>query len=40
MDVVCGDGLCPFVPCKDCPNCVHVDGVIVDKDAEDNFWGE
>jgi len=23
-DVICGDGMCPFVPCSKFPNCVHV----------------
>lgn len=22
-DVICGDGMCPFIPCKDCPSCKH-----------------
>lgn len=21
---ICGDGLCPYVPCKDYPNCEHL----------------
>lgn len=25
MNAICGDGMCPYVPCKDCPNCVHVE---------------
>jgi len=20
---ICGDGMCPYIPCKDCPVCVH-----------------
>ena len=23
-DVICGNGLCPYVPCKDFPKCNHV----------------
>lgn len=22
---ICGDGMCPYVPCKDYPNCKHLD---------------
>ena len=21
---ICGDGMCPYVPCKDYPDCKHV----------------
>lgn len=23
-DVICGDGMCPYIPCKDYPNCKHI----------------
>lgn len=23
-NAICGDGMCPYIPCKDCPDCNHV----------------
>ena len=22
---ICGDGMCPYIPCKDFPNCNHLE---------------
>lgn len=24
VDVICKDGMCPYIPCKECPDCIHV----------------
>lgn len=28
MNAICGDGMCPYVPCKDCPDCEHIKEII------------
>jgi len=25
---ICGDGMCPYVPCKDYPKCRHIEGIL------------
>ena len=32
---ICGDGMCPYIPCKNYPNCEHVKDAI--KDVEDEI---
>jgi len=29
--VICKDGMCPYIPCSKCPNCVHIDNLIKEK---------
>ena len=29
---ICGDGMCPYIPCKNCPNCKHFKEMIRDKE--------
>ncbi len=31
---ICGDGMCPYVPCKDFPKCKHVEAVIKEKEQK------
>lgn len=33
-DVICGGGLCPYVPCKKYPNCKHIRDFREELDAE------
>ena len=25
---ICGDGMCPYVPCKDYPKCIHIKKIL------------
>lgn len=27
MSNICGDGMCPYVPCKDYPKCKHIEEI-------------
>jgi len=28
VNIICGDGMCPYVPCKDYPECNHIKKII------------
>jgi len=28
MSAICGDGMCPYVPCKDYPYCEHIKRIL------------
>ena len=27
-DAICGDGMCPYIPCKDYPKCNHIEKIL------------
>lgn len=35
---ICGDGMCPYVPCKNYPNCEHVKQAFKDKEEGYEEW--
>ena len=30
-NAICGNGMCPYIPCKDAPNCEHVKKMFEEK---------
>lgn len=35
-DAICGQGMCPYVPCNKFPKCIHVNcsGIVLDKETD------